>query len=928
MATGPGSAPYNTLPNATTIGLTPSGSHPFEGSIEIGDVDEFETLTTELQVTSGWLSLDPDGPQVREVTLTGTVDEINDALRGLTYHAPETVDFDTDPAGIVDNLVIETKDGDGRADIDEVVFRITADGTFTNAAPINSVPHDTFTVGVDVEDDGVDTVHRFCDSIQVSDPRGIPEGGFTVRLGVDHGRLIFAFDPSQPPGSESGPPAGVTVEFIPGSEGMGGYWELSGALDEINLALVGLAYSTSEMPDDGMAELTIETFDGELRDTDTVAFNIVHTLTADPANVAYDDTAADDAFDDGSNDIQGRLHTSVAYPDFELVGSTTCEYEELTISEYGEFDQEKQGQYGTLYLNSVTGDYLYVPDDAAIEGAKDAQTETFHFAVYGPTETYYGAAAFSGSEGGIQEPLATQVLTIDINGVNDTPALAVPPACTYSIDSPGHGTFEAYEGELTSTDRDFGDDPRFGVVCGADTHAREGFDRAAVGSYGTLYLDSTTGRYVYEPDDAAFESLTSDACDVFTLTVTDESGATAEQTFTVTIDVGTGGAPVAVDDVQTVSEDRFSLEARVVSGSVLLNDSEAVATSGPERTLPPLRVTAVEGAAAAVGQALQGRYGTLTLQADGRYTYALANSDALIGGETGREHFTYTITNADGLSASATLEIRIRGEDLDLTRSGPFSAHRGADRIRGSQGDDRFAGRGGDDTLTGGGGQDRLWGEAGRDTLRAGEGDDQAIGGEGDDTLWLGEGADRAWGEAGRDVIFGEAGADTADGGADEDRLVLGAGADRGWGGAGADRLFGGTEDDWLSGDAGADALFGEAGNDRLWGGSGADVLEGGSGNDQFNGGAGADRLVLGAGNDTAWGGAGADLFVVGSGAEVIKDFQAGDRIVLAGVFGSYAALERQLRQEGDDVVIDLPGRANTLTVENVGTLEKGDFLF
>lgn len=386
--------------------------------------------------------------------------------------------------------------------------------------------------------------------------------------------------------------------------------------------------------------------------------------------------------------------------------------------------------------------------------------------------------------------------------------------------------------------------------------------------------------------------------------------------------------PQALDDRGDIAEDRFSLDPRVLGGTVLANDSAAAPAIGAAAELPPLAVTAVDGAAGAVGQALQGRYGTLTLHADGRYTYSLANSDALIRGEIGLERFAYTVTNADGLSASAVLEIRVLGEDLDVTRSGTFSAHRGADRIGGSVGEDRLAGRGGDDMLEGGRGADGLWGEEGHDTLLAGDGDDLAIGGAGDDTLRLGAGADRAWGQAGRDAILGEDGDDTADGGADDDRLDLGAGADRGWGGEGADHLLGRGGDDRLSGDAGDDRLLGEAGHDRLWGGAGADVLDGGQGDDQISGGAGEDRLVLGAGNDTAWGGAGDDLFMCGPGSDVVKDFQAGDRIVLTGLYRSYAALEDRLRQEGDDVVIDLPGSGNSIRIENVGTLDKGDFLF
>ncbi|HEX2555549.1 MAG TPA: choice-of-anchor L domain-containing protein, partial [Microvirga sp.] len=70
-------------------------------------------------------------------------------------------------------------------------------------------------------------------------------------------------------------------------------------------------------------------------------------------------------------------------------------------------------------------------------------------------------------------------------------------------------------------------------------------------------------------------------------------------------------APAAADDAVSVTEDRFSLAAQVVSGNVLANDSP-VAPSAPASSLPALLVTALEGSPSAVGQPLQGRFGTLT----------------------------------------------------------------------------------------------------------------------------------------------------------------------------------------------------------------------------------------------------------------------------------------------------------------------------
>ena len=593
MAMGPGSAPYNTLPDDTTIGLMPGGTHVFGGSVEVADADVGQALSVRLTVTSGWLKLGTEEDPARELTLDGTESEINAALAGLTYLAPTTVNFEEDPGGITDVLEIETSDDADRWDVDQIVFRITSDGTFSNAAPINDVPTATFTVGVDLEEDGVDTVHGFGTSIQVSDPRGIYEGGLRVRLAVDYGELNFAFDPDAPSGSPGGPPAGVDIEFVSGGESStGDYWELWGEPAQINLALAGLKYSIGFIPEGGTAELKVETFDGELYDTDTIPFNIVHTLTAAPATIEYDETPGDDPFDDGLHNTEGLLHTSVWNPEF-MLGDDAPEH---AVEPIEGFDQARQGRFGILYLNGGTGDYLYVPDDAAIEGAKDTQTETFQIAAF------QGSFGFDGGEESIYLPDATQVLTIKVNGVNDVPMLTSARTGAHYMDSPGDDTFAGQGGTLSSTDRDLDDDPTFGVVGAVASTSRPGFDRAAQGEYGTLYMDSATGTYLYEPDDAAFERLKSEVKDTFTLTVTDESGATVTQPYTATI-VGRNDRPLApvAEPIYAASGDQ-ALAIPAASG---------ILAHATDRDGDPLTAVLLSGPS----------HGVLALQPDGSFVY-------------------------------------------------------------------------------------------------------------------------------------------------------------------------------------------------------------------------------------------------------------------------------------------------------------------
>ena len=66
-----------------------------------------------------------------------------------------------------------------------------------------------------------------------------------------------------------------------------------------------------------------------------------------------------------------------------------------------------------------------------------------------------------------------------------------------------------------------------------------------------------------------------------------------------------------------------------------------------------------------VGSAITGTYGTLTLSADGSYSYAPDASNPDVQGlgstESATDLFTYVITDADGDTATATLQINING---------------------------------------------------------------------------------------------------------------------------------------------------------------------------------------------------------------------------------------------------------------------------
>ena len=97
------------------------------------------------------------------------------------------------------------------------------------------------------------------------------------------------------------------------------------------------------------------------------------------------------------------------------------------------------------------------------------------------------------------------------------------------------------------------------------------------------------------------------------------------------------------------------------TGNVLTNDTDVDA--GDSKT-----VSAVAGAAINVGSGLAGTYGTLTLNADGSYSYVVNNANAAVNAlrlatDTLTDTFAYTMTDAAGATSTTNLVVTIQGSN-------------------------------------------------------------------------------------------------------------------------------------------------------------------------------------------------------------------------------------------------------------------------
>ncbi|MEM9816029.1 MAG: Ig-like domain-containing protein, partial [Cyanobacteria bacterium P01_D01_bin.6] len=187
---------------------------------------------------------------------------------------------------------------------------------------------------------------------------------------------------------------------------------------------------------------------------------------------------------------------------------------------------------------------------------------------------------------------------------------------------------------------------------------------------GTLNFN-TDGSFTYIPD-ADFNGT-----DSFTYEISDGQ---LTDTATVTLTVNpVNDAPVAVADSDAIDEDGFPN----VSGNVLTNDSDPDGDA--------LTVASVAGNPIGAGP-VQGQYGTLTVNADGSYTYTLDNDNpvvnALNDGDTLTETFDYTVSDGD-LEDTAQFDITINGS-TDASPTRLTLAPLDADRPEGDNGSTPF----------------------------------------------------------------------------------------------------------------------------------------------------------------------------------------------------------------------------------------------
>ncbi len=226
----------------------------------------------------------------------------------------------------------------------------------------------------------------------------------------------------------------------------------------------------------------------------------------------------------------------------------------------------------------------------------------------------------------------TKTLTVTVMGEDDVPTLTpVTASLTEDVGVDGDGNLVA-SGTVTTT--------------GGDTGEDQFMAETLTGTYGTLtLLADGTWTYTADNSDAKIQGLkaTDSPTDTFTVTSSDMVTTTS---VTITIN-GADDTPTLTPSTGSVTED-----------TAVDDDGNLVATG-------TVTITGGDtGEDQLMAGSQTGTYGTLTLLADGTWTYTADNSDAKIQGlkATDSPTDTFTVTSADG-TATTSITITINGAD-------------------------------------------------------------------------------------------------------------------------------------------------------------------------------------------------------------------------------------------------------------------------
>ena len=303
-----------------------------------------------------------------------------------------------------------------------------------------------------------------------------------------------------------------------------------------------------------------------------------------------------------------------------------------------------EGEYGTLHIDPATGKYIYTLNNAdpEVQGldAKSSIKEIFTITVtdkHGETTTVD--------------------VTVNVKGTDDTPELTLG-----KVLSVREGDADAVGDTAVGFDKDIAD----------QGHLTYSFGKGADGNplteitneYGTFTIDPKTGAYTFTLDNTSETVLKMAAGRLYetfiNVTVTDTSGLSDTKELVVNIE-GTNTAPVITSGEH---------------GVIIANPAPLVEDGGVSKVTGQVTAREYDEGDHVVAfkfvndkgelvDSLTGKYGTISIDKDGNYTYTFNNGQAqhLGAGEMAAEHFNVVAVDTYGAQTTtpSDLQIQIQG---------------------------------------------------------------------------------------------------------------------------------------------------------------------------------------------------------------------------------------------------------------------------
>ncbi|MCA9247755.1 MAG: tandem-95 repeat protein, partial [Planctomycetales bacterium] len=410
----------------------------------------------------------------------------------------------------------------------------------------------------------------------------------------------------------------------------------SGAKLTVN-ANGSFTYDGSDIPNLGDAETLTDTFEYTLTD------NQGGTDTATVTIIVNGENDAPDAMDDG----------------FETDEDTSFSGENLFADNGNGIDMDADDDdFSVTQVNGVdrVDGEITLPSGARITVGSDG---TFSYDPTGALDNLPQDAVLTDTfTYTISDGLATDTATVSVvvNGINDAPVATDDEYTTTKSTALMANAMTDDTGNGADSDVDDGDTITLVEVNG---EAGDVGSEITLASGATLTINSD-GSFDYDPSTAAaFADLegTDTATDNFSYTISDSRGAT--DTANVVIRVTADNAPpIATDDSFSTDEDTSFTGASIITadnGNGVDSDPEGGAISltlvnGTENTFPATITTSL-GA-------------TVVVEIDGTFSYDPTGSamlNALAVGENAQDTFTYTISDEEGLTDTATVTITVAG---------------------------------------------------------------------------------------------------------------------------------------------------------------------------------------------------------------------------------------------------------------------------